>query len=69
MALAKELADLRPDVIFGQSTPAIAALARRPDCCSMSLPNVRRDCLVARDICFLMTVALVILAVVVSAPH
>jgi putative tryptophan/tyrosine transport system substrate-binding protein len=28
MALAKELADLRPDVIFGQSTPAIAALAR-----------------------------------------
>ncbi len=28
MALAKELTDLRPDVIFGQSTPAIAALAR-----------------------------------------
>jgi putative tryptophan/tyrosine transport system substrate-binding protein len=25
---AKELVDLRPDVIFGQSTPAIAALAR-----------------------------------------
>jgi putative ABC transport system substrate-binding protein len=27
-ALAKELVDLRPDVIFGQSTPTIGALAR-----------------------------------------
>jgi putative ABC transport system substrate-binding protein len=28
MAFTKELVDLRPDVIFGQSTPAIRALAR-----------------------------------------